>query len=124
MVMLESGRDRWLLWYFLGTRNIEGEMILEFRDAVDIEANMRHIHTSIFSRHLATTGNNQILHTLLPHISSSEETLPRHTRRTLAQLRTNKLPFHKLYVHKVDANSHESPQFVTYTQDLFNRITL
>ena len=30
----------------------------------DITTNMRHIHTSIVSRHLATRGNNKILHTL------------------------------------------------------------
>ena len=59
----------------------------------DIKTNMRHIHTSIVSRHLATRGNNKILRTPPPHTSSSEEILPRLTRRTLAQLRTNKSPF-------------------------------
>ena len=64
---------------------------------------MRHIHPSIVSRHLATRGNNKILRTPPPHTSSSEEILPRLTRRTLAQLRTNKSPFLKSYLHKVDA---------------------
>ena len=64
---------------------------------------MRHIHTSIVSRHLATRGNNKILRTHPPHISSSEERLPRITRHTLAQIRTNKSPFIKSYIHKVDA---------------------
>ena len=76
---------------------------------------MRHIHTSIVSRHLATRGNNKILRTPPPQISSSEEILPRLTRRTLAQLRTNKSPFLKSYLHKVDAkhtHHHYSP-FVT-----------
>ena len=40
-----------------------------------------------------------------PHISSSECL----TRRTLAQLRTNKSPFLKVYVHKFDAKTHPSP---------------
>ena len=40
---------------------------------------MHHIHTSIVSRHLATRGNNKILRTPPPHISSSEEILPRLT---------------------------------------------
>ena len=44
-----------------------------------------------------------------PHISSSGEILPCITRRTLAQLRTNKSPFLKSYVHKVDAKTHPSP---------------
>ena len=74
-----------------------------------IKTNMRLIHASIVSRHLATGGNNKILRTPPPHISSSEERLPRLTRRTLAQLRTNKSPFLKSYLHKVDAKTHPSP---------------
>ena len=70
---------------------------------------MRHIHSSIVSRHLSTRGNNKILRTPLPHTSSSEEILSRRTRRTLAQLRINKSPFLKSYLHKVDAKSHPSP---------------
>ena len=70
---------------------------------------MRHIHTSIVSRHLATRGNNKILRTPLPHISSSEEIISRLARRTLFQLRTNKSPFLKSYSHKVYAKSHPSP---------------
>ena len=70
---------------------------------------MRHIHTSIVSKHLATRGNNKILHTPPPHISSVEEILPRITRRTLAQLRTNKSSILKSYLHKVDAKTHPSP---------------
>ena len=48
---------------------------------------------------MATRGNNKILRTPPPHISSSEERLPRLTRRTLAQRRTNKSPFLKSYLH-------------------------
>ena len=54
-------------------------------------SNMRHIHTYIISMHLATRGNNKILRTPTPHISSSEKILPRLTRRTLDQPRTNQL---------------------------------
>ena len=50
----------------------------------DIKTNMRHIPTSIVSRHLATRGNNKILRTAPPHISSSKEIPPRLTRRILA----------------------------------------
>ena len=42
--------------------------------------------------HLATRGNNKYCAHLHPHTSSYEEILPRLTRRTLAQLRTNKSP--------------------------------
>ena len=66
--------------------------------------NMRHIvHTSIVYRHLATRGNNKILRVPLPYISRSQEILPLLTRHTLAQLRTNKSPFLKSYLHKVYA---------------------
>ena len=70
---------------------------------------MRHIHTSIASRHQATRGNNKILRTPLPHTISSEERLPRLTRRTLAQLITNTSPFLKSCCLKVDAKTHPSP---------------
>ena len=73
------------------------------------KTNMRHINTSIVSVHLAIRGNNKILRTPPTHISSSEETLPRLTRRTIAQLRTNKSHFLKSDLHKVDAKSHPSP---------------
>ena len=66
---------------------------------------LRHIHTSIVSRHLATRGNNKILRTPPPYISSSEERLPRLTRRTLAQLRTSKSPSLKSYLRQ----THPSP---------------
>ena len=49
------------------------------------KTSMRHIHTSIVSRILATRVNNKILRTPPPHISSSKEILLRLTRRTLAQ---------------------------------------
>ena len=88
---------------------------------------MRHIHTSIVSMHLATRGNNKILRTPQPHISSSEEILPRLTRRTLAQLRSNKSPFLKSYLRKVDAKSHPSPLFPlcnTHTHDTHTHHTV
>ena len=75
----------------------------------DIKTNVSHIHTYIVSRHLATRGNNKILRTPPPHISSPKELLPRLTRRTLAQLRTNKSPFLKSYLHNLNAKSLPSP---------------
>ena len=56
---------------------------------------MLHIPTSIVYTRLATRANNKILRAPSPCISSSEEILPRVTRRTLAQLRTNRSPFLK-----------------------------
>ena len=59
----------------------------------DIKANMHDIHTSIVSQHLAARDHNKILRTHPPQVSSTEENLPRHTRRTLSQLRTNESLF-------------------------------
>ena len=86
---------------------------------------MRHIYTSIVSRHLATRGNNKILRTPPPHISSSEERLPRVTHRTLAQLRTNKAPSsnHTYTKSTTKHIHHHSALSVTFTHDahhLFN----
>ena len=75
----------------------------------DIKANMRDIHTSIAFQPLAARDNYKILRTHPPQVSSTEENLPRHTRRTLAQLRTNKSPFLLSYLHKIDASTHPSP---------------
>ena len=76
--------------------------------------------------HLATRGNCKILHIPPPHFSRSKEILPRMTRRTLAQLRTNKSHVIKSYLHKFDAKSHQSPLFpfcnthIHNTHHLFN----
>ena len=75
------------------------------------KTNMRHIHGSIVSRHLAIRGNNKILRAP-PHISSTEEILLRLPRCTLAQLRTNKSPFLKSYLHKSTPN-HIHHHYVT-----------
>ena len=75
----------------------------------DIKANMHDIHTTIVSQHLAARDNNKILRTHPPQVSSTEENLPRHTRRTLAQLRTNKSSFLLSYLHRIDASTHPSP---------------
>src|SRR6476661_6730543 len=42
-------------------------------------------------------------------INKNKQSLLRKTRRTLAQLRTNKSPFLKSYLHKIDPQNHPSP---------------
>ena len=81
------------------------------------KTNMRHIHTYIVSGHLATRGNNKILRTPPPHTSSSEERLPRLTRRTLAQLRINHTASSHIYTKSTPNHIHHhySPS-VTLTQ--------
>ena len=78
---------------------------------------MRHIHTSIVSRHLATRVNNKILCTPPPHTSSSEEIIPRLTPRTMSQFRTN-----ISYLHKATPNhihNYYAPS-ATPTHHIFN----
>ena len=77
------------------------------------KTNMHHIHTPIVSRHLATRGNNKILRTPLPHISSSEEILTRLTRRTISQLRTNKCSNHTYTKSTPNRIHHHYAPFVT-----------
>ena len=59
--------------------------------------------------HCLSARSNKILLTHPPQVSSTEEHLRRHTRRTLAQLKTNKSPFLLSYLHKIDASTHQSP---------------
>ena len=75
----------------------------------DISANKEAVHSAIVTKHLTESNHTKILQALPPNICSSEETLPRHTRRTQAQLRTNKSPFVKSYLHKMEAHKHPSP---------------
>ena len=71
---------------------------------------MRHIHTSIVSRHLGTRGINIILRAHLHHtLATLKRYLPRITRCTLLLRKTNKSPFLKSYFHIVNAKTHPSP---------------
>ena len=79
-----------------------------------LQTYMRFIHTSIVSRHLATTGNNKILCTPSPHISSSEEILPASLVTPLPNSEEINL-FLKTYLHKVDAKTHPSTQYPSIT---------
>ena len=81
------------------------------------KANMCHIHTSIVSRYLATRGNSKIMRTPPPHISTSEEILPRLTRRTLAQLEQINHPFSNHTYTKSTPNhiNHYYAPFITLT---------
>ena len=97
------------LKHYLQQRPLQNQQTPHIVTTTDIKTNMRRIHTSIVSMHLATIDNNKILRTPPPHISSSEETLLRLTRLTLAQLITNKS--HLLKSYEVNANLHPSPLF-------------
>ena len=62
-----------------------------------------------------------------PNINSLEEIHRYHTRRTIAQHRTNKSPFLESHLHKVDAKSNPSQLFPfcnTHIQDTFSCLLL
>ena len=73
------------------------------------KTNMRHIHTSIVSRHLATRANNKILRALPPHISIPEHSFSASLVAPLPNSEQINHPFLKSYLHKEDAKSHPSP---------------
>ena len=69
----------------------------------DIKANMHDIHTSIVSQYLAAR-ENKILRAHPPQVSSTEENIPQHKRRTLAQL-DSRFKIQKTFIR------HESIQY-------------
>src|SRR6476469_1532668 len=73
-----------------------------------IQRNMREIHHSVVENHLQSLKPNKIINQPAPPISKDKQSLRRKTRRTLAQLRTNKSPFLKSYLHKIDPQNHPS----------------
>ena len=73
----------------------------------NIKTNMRNIHTSMsLSTLLQETIIKYCSHT--HRKSATLKNLPRNTRRTLAQLSTNRSLFLLSYLHKIDASTHTS----------------
>ena len=74
-----------------------------------IKENLKTIHSKIVTDHARVVEPNKILQEPAPAIHPSEQELPRHTRRALAQLRTNKSPLLLQYLNKIDPVNHPSP---------------
>ena len=74
-----------------------------------ISQNMKTIHTMAVSECIGAYEPNPILSLPPPDISQSEQSLPRKTRRILAQLRAGKSPILLAYLHAIDPLSHPSP---------------
>ena len=74
-----------------------------------IQTNIKTIHTTKVNQHLANTKDNKILQQKAPIIHDSEKQLPRQTRRTLAQLRTNKSNILHEYMNKIAPTQYPSP---------------
>ena len=71
--------------------------------------NLKHIHTTITSQYLNSKKNNKVTDTTPYDTHSSEQTLPRHMRTKLAQLRANKSPLSQSYLHAVNPETY-TPQ--------------
>ena len=86
----------------------------------DIKTNMHDIHTIIVSQHVVARDNNKILCTHPPQVSSTEEHLRRHTRRTLAQLKQINLrsSYHIHTKSTLQDTNHHSVPFIAFTNIL------
>ena len=78
-------------------------------DNVSIKQNMKQIHATIIQDYLEARPINSLLQRQAPDIDPTEQTLPRKTRRRLAQLRINKSPMLTQYLHKIDPISNPTP---------------
>ena len=74
-----------------------------------IKQNLKTIHSQIVQNNIAR-NHNSLLNAPPPPINNTELTLPHNTRRTLAQLRANKSPFLRTYLHKIDPTTYTTPQ--------------
>src|SRR6476619_2866787 len=74
-----------------------------------VQPNIKEIHHSIVENHIQSLKPNKIINQPAPPINKGKRTFLRKTRRTLAQLRTNKSPFLKSYLHKINPRNHPSP---------------
>lgn len=74
-----------------------------------IKNNLKQIHTHIVNRHIDNTPHNRVLNMPAPPIDATEQTLSHSTRRTLAQLRTNKSPLLHAYLNKITPTTHPTP---------------
>ena len=87
-----------------------------------IKQNIKDIHTDITEDYLNARPNNKVLNRQPLDINKTEETLPRSTRRRLAQLRTNKSPLLTSYLHKIDPDTNPTPDCsLCNTQELDTR---
>ena len=74
-----------------------------------IQSNLKLIHSHIVSNHLSQRPPNKVLQNQTPSVSPAELLLSRETRRTLAQLRTNKSPLLVSYLFSIGDPRHPSP---------------
>jgi hypothetical protein len=70
------------------------------------EINKKIIHSQIVNEYKRNRNPNKLLGEIPPEVDKSEETLPRDTRRTLAQLRSGHCPKLYAYMNKIDPHTY------------------
>ena len=85
--------------------NMKSDLICE--DLIQFKLKL--IHSHIVSNHLSQRPPNKVLQDQTPSVSPAELLLSRETRRTLAQLRTNKSPLLVSYLFSIGDPRHPSP---------------
>ena len=70
------------------------------------DQNLKTIHTTIVQNYLHSRRPNKLTNNRAPPPNKTEQTLPRETRRQLAQLRTDKSPLLYSYLNKIDPTRH------------------
>ena len=71
----------------------------------ECKENLKQIHTTINSQHLSSKKRSKVTNTTPFDIPLSKQTLPRHMRTKMAQLRANKLTLLQIYRHTVNLDT-------------------
>ena len=69
----------------------------------DRKRNKKKLHTAIVKQHIENIPAHPLINRKPPQVHKTELTLPRQTRRTLAQLRAQKCPLLQGYLHGIGA---------------------
>ena len=87
--------------------NMKSDLICE--DLIQSNLKLIQLVTDTVSNHLSQRPPNKVLQDQTPSVSPAELLLSRETRRTLAQLRTNKSPLLVSYLFSIGDPRHPSP---------------
>ena len=74
-----------------------------------INHNIKTNHTQSVEDYINSQVDNELIGAKPPVINPEDESLPRGTNRTLAQLRDDRSPFLCSYLNKIDLKNHPSP---------------
>ena len=72
----------------------------------ECRGNLKHTHTSITSQYLSSRKNSKVANTTPYDIHSSEQTLPRHMRTKLEQIKANKSALLQNFLHEVNPETY------------------